>query len=216
MLSSDGRLAPRPAARRGLGRLARDDDGQNLVEFALLLPVLMYILMGILQFGLIFASYITINNAVREGARWGSVYVYSTASCSGTCKDSNDADRQDGVLDRIVQARGVLNIPTSGSTSNFDTGSSWAAGTVSADCFIQTPTPSSAVKRGDVTVCYTVPSGVTDNDPRRGEYMEVMAYYHQPVFVPLLDVFLPDDPSKSSSTRSQWLRLPGRVTVVIN
>lgn len=201
---------------RSLWRLATDEGGQNLVEFALLLPVLMYILMGILQFGLIFAAYITINNASREGARWGSLYVYTTASCSGTCKASNDTDRQDGVLDRIVQGRGILNIPASGSNSNFDTGSSWATGTVATDCAIQTPTPSSAVKRGDVTICYTLPSGVSDSDSRRGQYMEVTAWYHQNVFVPLLDLFLPDDTSKSAATQAQWLRLPGRVTVVIN
>ena len=56
---------------------------------------------------------------------------------------------------------------------------------------------------------------VTDSDARRGYYMEVSAYYHTQVFVPLLDTFLPDDPSKGASG-SQWIRLPGRVTVVIN
>ncbi len=206
----------RPRRRQGAATRLRgfvaDDDGQNLVEFALLLPVLMYILLGIMQFGLIFAAYITINNAVREGARWGSIYVYDTTQSATT----NNTYRQDGVLDRIIEARGILNIPSKGSsTSQFDTGTAWAAGTVSTDCFITNPTPESAVKRGDVTICYTVPSDVQSSDARRGEYMEVTAYYHQSVFVPLLDAFLPDDPSKGSSG-SQWLRLPGRVTVVIN
>lgn len=172
----------------------------------------MYILMGVMQFGLIFAAYITVNNAVREGARWGSIYVYDTS----TTQASNDTSRQDGVMDRIVISRGVLNIPTSGSTSNFNVGSSWAAGTVGTDCSNQTPTPASAVKRGDVTICYTIPSGVTANDARRGYYMEVTAWYHQQIFMPLLDTFLPDDTTKSGSEQAQWIRLPGRVTVVIN
>lgn len=199
-----------------------DDGGQNLVEFALLLPVLMYILMGIVQFGLIFNAYVTVNNAVREGARWGSIYVYdstlSNASCSPDpgCK-ANDTARQNGMLDRLVAARGVLNIPATGSSNDsFDTGTSWTAGTVATDCFNQTPTPSTAMKRGDVTVCYTVPSDVSQNDAHRGYYMEVTAWYHQQVFVPLLDTFLPDDTTKASDQRSRWLRLPGRVTVVIN
>lgn len=197
-----------------LRRFFSDDGGQNLVEFALLLPVLMYILMGIMQFGLIFAAYITVNNAVREGARWGSIYVYDSAT--GQNQATNDTTRQNGVLDRIVAGRGILNIPTTGSTNNFDTGSSWTAGTVATECFNQSPTPASAVKRGDVTICYTIPTGVTANDSRRGYYMEVTAYYHQQIFMPLLDAFLPDDSTKASGEQSQWLRLPGRVTVVIN
>ena len=198
-----------------LRRFLSDDEGQNLVEFALLLPVLMYILMGIMQFGLIFAAYITVNNAVREGARWGSIYVYD--SSTGQTQTTNDSSRHDGILDRLITGKGILNIPAAGSsTSNFDTGTAWAAGTVATDCFNQTPTPDSAVKRGDVTICYTRPTSVTANDARRGYYMEVTAWYHQQIFMPLLDAFLPDDTTKASGTQSQWLRLPGRVTVVIN
>lgn len=197
-----------------LRRFMSDDGGQNLVEFALLLPILMYILMGIMQFGLIFAAYITINNAVREGARWGSIYVYDASATQAT----NDTSRQNGVAERIVAGRGILNIPSSlgGSNDSFNTGSSWAAGTVASDCFNQTPTPASAVKRGDFTICYTIPTGVTSNDARRGYYMEVTAWYHQQIFMPLLDTFLPDDTTKASGSQAQWLRLPGRVTVVIN
>jgi Flp pilus assembly protein TadG len=194
-------------------RLVSEDSGQNLVEFALLLPVLMYILMGILQFGLIFAAYVTINNAAREGARWGSIYVYD----GNQDQAANDTARQNGILDRVIAARGVLSIPDAGSsTSNFDTGSSWTAATPSTDCGNTSPTPDSAVKRGDVVICYTIPSGITANDARRGYYMEVTTWYHQSVFVPLLDIFLADDPTKASAQRSQFLRLPGRVTVVIN
>lgn len=185
------------------------DDGQSLIEFALLLPVLMYVLMGIVQFGLIFASYIAVNNAVREGARWGSIYVYD--SSSGQTQQTNDTTRQNGILDRIVAARGVLNIPAVGSaTSNFDTGTSWATpGT--AGC--QATSTYKVVSRGDLEVCYSASPGMTtDIDTRKGEYMEVIAWYHQGVFVPLLDRFLANDPAKGS----QYFRLVGRVTVVIN
>ncbi|MBM4434461.1 MAG: pilus assembly protein [Chloroflexi bacterium] len=61
-------------------RFMSDDGGRNQVEFTLPLPILMCILMGIMQFGLIFAAYITVNNAVREGARWGSIYVYGASA----------------------------------------------------------------------------------------------------------------------------------------
>lgn len=194
-------------------RFIAEETGQNIVEFALLLPILMYILMGIMQFGLVFAAYLTINNAVREGARWGSISVYDTSSTAAT----NDLTRNDGVRLRIIQGRGILNIPTSGSNSNFNSGTgTWTTGTVTSDCFIQSPVPVSAAKQGDFTICYSIPTGVSANDARRGYYMEVTAWYHQQVFVPLLDTFLPDDTSKPSGEQGSWLRLPGRVTVVVN
>ena len=45
--------------------------GQEAVEFALLLPVLLLILFGILDLGRLFHAAITVANAAREGARFG-------------------------------------------------------------------------------------------------------------------------------------------------
>ena len=72
--------------------LIHGEEGQNLVEFALLLPVLLYILMGIIQFGLIFAVYVTINNSVRRrraGAR-------STCTSRHLQPTNNDTARNNG------------------------------------------------------------------------------------------------------------------------
>src|SRR6266542_3861977 len=104
------------------------DEGQNLVEFALLLPILMYILMGIMQFGLIFAVYLTLNNAVREGARWASIYVYD----NNDTQANNDTARNDGFLDRLVDAKGVLAMNRTSNTANFSASSSWTSGTSTA------------------------------------------------------------------------------------
>jgi Flp pilus assembly protein TadG len=51
----------------------KKEKGQSFVEFALVLPVLLIIIMAILEFGLMFNAYITISNASREGARLGSL-----------------------------------------------------------------------------------------------------------------------------------------------
>ncbi len=51
----------------------KNEKGQSLVEFALLIPILILILMAIVEFGFMFNTYITINNASREGARLGSL-----------------------------------------------------------------------------------------------------------------------------------------------
>ena len=48
-------------------------EGQALVEFAILLPILLLLLLGILQFGVVFNNYIQVTSAAREGARKAAV-----------------------------------------------------------------------------------------------------------------------------------------------
>ena len=43
--------------------------GQSLVEFALVLPILLLIVVGILEFGIAFRTFQVVTNAAREGAR---------------------------------------------------------------------------------------------------------------------------------------------------
>jgi len=47
--------------------------GAELIEFALILPLILVLLMGIFDFGLAFQRYEVITNAAREGARLGSL-----------------------------------------------------------------------------------------------------------------------------------------------
>jgi Flp pilus assembly protein TadG len=49
------------------------NKGQSLVETALILPVLLLLLTGIIDFGLLFNSYLVVSNASREGARHAAV-----------------------------------------------------------------------------------------------------------------------------------------------
>ncbi|NLK86476.1 MAG: pilus assembly protein [Clostridiaceae bacterium] len=51
----------------------KKDKGQSLVETALILPVLLLLLTGIIDFGLLFNSYLVVSNASREGARHAAV-----------------------------------------------------------------------------------------------------------------------------------------------
>ncbi|MGC9350030.1 MAG: TadE/TadG family type IV pilus assembly protein [Anaerolineae bacterium] len=52
------------------------ERGQQLVEFALILPVLLLLLLGIMEFGIVIFSYDTIANVGREVARYGAVHPY--------------------------------------------------------------------------------------------------------------------------------------------
>jgi Flp pilus assembly protein TadG len=50
-----------------------NERGQELVEFALVFPLLMLLVLGIIDFSVVVFSYNTIANAAREGVRYGIV-----------------------------------------------------------------------------------------------------------------------------------------------
>ena len=52
----------------------KKEEGQAMVEFALVLPLLLVLLFGIIDFGWLFYNKIAINNASREGARYAVVH----------------------------------------------------------------------------------------------------------------------------------------------
>ena len=54
-------------------RLGRRDRGQTLVEFAIVLPLLAFLLFGIVQLGIVFNNYVTLTDATRAGARKAAV-----------------------------------------------------------------------------------------------------------------------------------------------
>jgi Flp pilus assembly protein TadG len=56
-----------------MGRADFDDRGAAAVEFALILPILLVIVLGIIQFGFTFTQWLEMEHAAREGARWGSL-----------------------------------------------------------------------------------------------------------------------------------------------
>lgn len=51
----------------------KNKKGQALIEFAIILPIIILILMGIMEFGVMLNSYLKIENASREAARAGIV-----------------------------------------------------------------------------------------------------------------------------------------------
>jgi Flp pilus assembly protein TadG len=51
----------------------RNEQGQTMTEFALVLPVLALILFAVIQFGIVFNNYVTLTDATRAGARKAAV-----------------------------------------------------------------------------------------------------------------------------------------------
>jgi Flp pilus assembly protein TadG len=64
------------------------DDGQSIVEFTLVMPFLVFLLVGICQFGLAFHDYLSVTDAARVGARKAAV---SRAAAGGPCQAARDA-----------------------------------------------------------------------------------------------------------------------------
>lgn len=51
----------------------KEERGQAMVEMALVLPILLLLVFGIIEFGRVYNSYLEVTNAAREGARAGVV-----------------------------------------------------------------------------------------------------------------------------------------------
>lgn len=78
--------------RRFLHR-GRSEQGAQLVEFALVLPLLLLVVLGIAEFGLIFQRYEVITNAAREGARLAVLPGYSDNDVRARVRDYLTAAR---------------------------------------------------------------------------------------------------------------------------
>jgi Flp pilus assembly protein TadG len=180
----------RPSARRERlpAPARRRRGGQSLVEFSLVLTPLFLVLLGIVQFGFIFNTYVTLTNATREGARTGSIYVYDRT----LSKAQNDLARNEAVRGAVKQSMNLL----SKASPQFATTTTWVQS-------------GSVYTNGDLVLTYALPTGVVETDSRLAQTVTVKATYHQDLIIPLVSSLLPKD----SGGR---LGLVGEVTMVIN
>jgi Flp pilus assembly protein TadG len=61
-----------------------NQSGASAIEFALLLPLLLLILFGIIEFSILFYNKAMITNASREGARYGITFITAPGATQGT------------------------------------------------------------------------------------------------------------------------------------
>jgi Flp pilus assembly protein TadG len=77
-------------------RVKRNEEGASLVEFALLLPVLVLILFGIVDFGSLYNSYQSVRQGARDGMRQAVVAMPTNQTCtvqSGGTQITGDAQQ---------------------------------------------------------------------------------------------------------------------------
>jgi Flp pilus assembly protein TadG len=68
-----------------LKRTIKSERGQTMTEFALVMPILLVLLFGIVQFGIIFNNYVTLTDAARTASRKGAV-SRNDSDPKGTCE----------------------------------------------------------------------------------------------------------------------------------
>ena len=73
----------RRQTRAGLSR-RRDDRGVAAVEFAIVVPLLLLVLFGIIQFGTIYSDFISIREGARDAARQGAVANFGPTFTTGS------------------------------------------------------------------------------------------------------------------------------------
>lgn len=174
----------------GVAPRAASQEGQALVEFAIVLVPLLVILAGVIQFGFLFGANVTLTNAAREGARAGTIYLYDRDHT----KAWNDAARCGAIVDAAEDAFGMLDVTAPHFTVTVTGGS------------CPTPTGDTQVN-GDLTLAYCAdvasatspcpdPGDVTTTcgpDTREGCLLQVTLIYHSDIMLPLIGTFLATD-----------------------
>lgn len=96
---------------RTLTRFAKKDDGQALVEFALIMPFLLLFLVGIVEFGRAWNEHEVLTDATREGARQAAIFDQA-----GTVT----VDSINNVIKRVLSSNGMAPDSASITLTNWD------------------------------------------------------------------------------------------------
>lgn len=89
-------------------------QGQTLVEFVIVFPVLALLLFGIIQFGFLFGGQIGLVNAAREAARYAAVLQTASSVTASTFRDETYDELTKKILPRSVAGYGDANLVTTG------------------------------------------------------------------------------------------------------
>lgn len=92
--------------------MRRESRGQSLIEFALTLPILILILLGILDLGRGFSAYIVITNAARDGAYYGTMHATETSAIiQRVLTEANGSGTSITAADVSVSTTGAVGTP---------------------------------------------------------------------------------------------------------
>src|SRR5205814_1973276 len=73
---------PRLRLRRRWRLFGRDDRGTATMELAIVLPLLLMVMFGLVEFGIFFTQAVAVTNAAHNGARYAVVHPTSWSSAA--------------------------------------------------------------------------------------------------------------------------------------
>jgi Flp pilus assembly protein TadG len=76
-------------------RKRNNEQGQTMAEFAIVLPLLIMLLFGIIEFGITFNNYVALTDAARAAARKGAVSRNDAAGPQAACQNAGYAAATD-------------------------------------------------------------------------------------------------------------------------
>jgi len=73
-------------------KITNQKKAQSMVEFAIVLPILLLLVFGIIEYGRLFFAWISVENVARVGARYASTGQYENIHCPDLDSGAADAD----------------------------------------------------------------------------------------------------------------------------
>jgi Flp pilus assembly protein TadG len=196
MLDPAPRSAPMPALPGGVPRRP-PERGQAMVEFAAVLLPLLFVVVAIVQFGLLFGANVSLTNAAREGARAATIYRYDSTATNkqhgvARCSDAVEATKAAfGFMSTNSPHFSASATCPNGIDLNGDNMDDlWQNGDVEVSfCAGGTAPGSACPNTADSTTYCTTTSGL-------GCLVRVQLSYNQAIVVPLLGPILDGDGNK--------------------
>jgi len=134
--------------RTGPSRSRHRSRGQSLAEFAVVFPVLMLVLGGIIQFGIIFWGLNTLNQVVRDTGRW--------ASTQQVCSTIPARDAVIATANSIAQGSSLIGY-TAGEFTPANTTVAWPVQPPPHDLDPCPPLDNQDVRYVSITITHSVP-----------------------------------------------------------
>jgi Flp pilus assembly protein TadG len=164
-LSGATQTSLRPRMRAG-----RSSRGQSLVEFALILPILLMLVGGIIQYGVIFATKHSLIQVARDTGRWAATQGFDPCISASTASPPQPVTQ----ADLIAQQSRLMGY----------TAGDWGAGTFTA--YDNLPLPAAPLNTEGVEVAWSYQNGepCPTVDSTTAAYVTVRVTHHAPVFLP--------------------------------
>ena len=151
-------------APRRYSRARVRDRGVTVVEFALLAPLALVLLIGIVIAGIVAMNYVQLHNAVRDGAR-------AAAVCGGSSRTSTTNQQTQTPTTKLPNGQDCTDV----------------------NLIAYVKSRFNAIPGNAATLTVTLPTGGSGDHMSQCAYkqsVEIHASYDQPLYIPILSNFL--------------------------